>query len=324
MQRRCNNDDGAPVTVLYLAGAGRSGGTMIGKVLGQHQRLLYTGELRELWTPRLLGDRLCGCGTRLLDCDFWQTVFKEAYGGLSQIDTRWMNEMRLKYTRTRQTPAWLLRWRSNSMPDDLRQFSRLLMPLYRSLCHVTGKPVIVDASRSVAYGHILERIPSLDLRLVHLIRDARAVVFSWGRRRTGTTATRRVELARKRVLRAAVEWVAQNLLVEMSWGRDTAHYRRLRYEDFILHPRQEIGCLLRWLGQPEGDLAFIGDGMVQLGVDHSAAGNTYRLALGPTPLRLDDEWRTKMPARDRAIVEMMTWPLLKRYGYPLSLQGGAR
>lgn len=324
MQQRPNNDDGAPATVLYLAGAGRSGGTMIGKVLGQHQRMLYTGELRELRTPGLLVDRLCGCGTRLIDCDFWQAVFKAAYGGLAQIDARWMNEMRLKHTRTRQTPAWLLRWRSNSMPEDLKQFARLLEYLYRSLCQVTGKPVIVDASRSVAYGRILEHIPSLDLRVVHLIRDARAVVFSWGRRRTGTTATRQVELARKPVLRAAVEWAAQNLLVEMSWGRYPAHYRRLRYEDFILRPRQETGRLLRWLGQPEGDLAFIGDGTAQLGVDHSAAGNTYRLALGPTPLRLDDEWRTKMPARDRALVEMMTWPLLKRYGYPLATQGVSR
>ncbi len=305
----------APPAVLYLAGAGRSGGTMIGKVLGQHEQMLYVGELRELWTPGLLVDRLCGCGARLIDCDFWQRVFEDAYGGIAAIDADWMNQMRLKHTRTRHAPGWLLPWRTKHVSDDLGQFSGKLESLYAALRRASGKPIIVDASRLVAYGRVLERLPSLDLRIVHLIRDARAVAFSWGRRRTGTTASRTVELARKGALRGAIEWVAQNLLVEWSWGRDRLRYHRLRYEDFVLGPRQETMRLLRWLEQPESDLSFIADSCAHFGVDHSAAGNTYRLAVGPTPLRLDDEWQTRMPARDRALVEAIAWPLLKRYGY---------
>jgi hypothetical protein len=40
-----------------------------------------------------------------------------------------------------------------------------------------------------------------------------------------------------------------------------------------------------------------------------------RLSHGDVDLRLDEEWRAKMGARDRRIVSSLTWPLLKRYGY---------
>jgi hypothetical protein len=33
-------------------------------------------------------------------------------------------------------------------------------------------------------------------------------------------------------------------------------------------------------------------------------------------MRLDDEWRTAMPDRDRRLVTAMTYPLLRRYGFP--------
>jgi hypothetical protein len=36
---------------------------------------------------------------------------------------------------------------------------------------------------------------------------------------------------------------------------------------------------------------------------------------GPLRLRLDDAWRAGMPARDRRLVTLLTFPLLARYGY---------
>jgi hypothetical protein len=40
-----------------------------------------------------------------------------------------------------------------------------------------------------------------------------------------------------------------------------------------------------------------------------------RLNRGEVKLRLDDEWRRKMPPASRMIVSAMTWPFLLRYGY---------
>jgi len=50
-------------------------------------------------------------------------------------------------------------------------------------------------------------------------------------------------------------------------------------------------------------------------VQHTVAGNPVRMRSGPLKLRVDDAWRAAMPAADRRLVTLLTFPLLARYGY---------
>jgi len=50
-------------------------------------------------------------------------------------------------------------------------------------------------------------------------------------------------------------------------------------------------------------------------VQHTVAGNPVRMQSGPLKLRVDDAWRAAMPAGDRRLVTLLTFPLLARYGY---------
>jgi hypothetical protein len=43
-----------------------------------------------------------------------------------------------------------------------------------------------------------------------------------------------------------------------------------------------------------------------------------RFTRGDVLLRNDDRWRREMYRRDALVVTTLTWPLLRRYGYPLS------
>ena len=72
----------------------------------------------------------------------------------------------------------------------------------------------------------------------------------------------------------------------------------------------------RW-AYPESpdDLSFIADSTVTLKANHSVDGNPMRFKVGELTLRVDNEWRTALPRRQRAIVTALTWPLLARYGY---------
>jgi hypothetical protein len=36
---------------------------------------------------------------------------------------------------------------------------------------------------------------------------------------------------------------------------------------------------------------------------------------GVIALRLDEEWREKLPPKNRRVVTAISWPLLRRYGY---------
>ena len=48
----------APVTVLFIAGMGRSGSTILSRLLGQAPGVCYVGELCYLWDQGLTNDRM--------------------------------------------------------------------------------------------------------------------------------------------------------------------------------------------------------------------------------------------------------------------------
>jgi hypothetical protein len=50
--------DESPVRVLYFAGSGRSGTTVINNILGQLGGAFAAGELRYLWRRGVVEDRL--------------------------------------------------------------------------------------------------------------------------------------------------------------------------------------------------------------------------------------------------------------------------
>jgi hypothetical protein len=45
-----------------------------------------------------------------------------------------------------------------------------------------------------------------------------------------------------------------------------------------------------------------------------------RFATGPVIMRRDDDWRSALPPRQRALVGAVCSPLLRAYGYPLTVK----
>src|SRR5207245_4821641 len=78
--------DGRDPTVLYLGGVGRSGSTLVDRILGQVPGLFSGGEIRDLWARGLIENRQCGCGTPFRSCSFWTEVGRRAFGGWDRID----------------------------------------------------------------------------------------------------------------------------------------------------------------------------------------------------------------------------------------------
>src|SRR4051794_12356388 len=71
--------------VLYITGWGRSGTTILDNLLGQVDGFVSTGELHYVWKRGLRDNRLCGCGQPLRDCETWQQVFEQGFGGLDKV-----------------------------------------------------------------------------------------------------------------------------------------------------------------------------------------------------------------------------------------------
>jgi hypothetical protein len=108
-----------------------------------------------------------------------------------------------------------------------------------------------------------------------------------------------------------------NLATELLVARAAGPHLRLRYEDFVARPAEALARAAALAGVPEGRLPLTEPGALELGPSHSPSGNPARFQLGRVPLVLDDEWRTAMGALERGVVGALTWPLLRRYGYPL-------
>src|SRR5207247_7429001 len=86
-----------------------------------------------------------------------------------------------------------------------------LVPLYRAMQEVSGARYLVDASKDPQHAYILRSNPAFDVRMVHLIRDSRAVAYSWRRVRERPEIFWELRLMpRYPAVRTAFAWSATN------------------------------------------------------------------------------------------------------------------
>ena len=71
------------------------------------------------------------------------------------------------------------KFRSAQQQKNIEAYRRILTKLYCAIQSVSGSQVIVDSSKGPRYAMLLNEIPEIDLRVVHLVRDSRGVVYSW-------------------------------------------------------------------------------------------------------------------------------------------------
>jgi sulfotransferase family protein len=178
----------------------------------------------------------------------------------------------------------------------------------------------VDSSKHASLAFCLSRRPEVDLRVIHLVRDSRAVAYSWTTRVARPDASAESYMTTYSPLRAAGHWNAQNGAFQVL-ARRGAPVLRIRYEDVVADPAKTLGLIMSFAGlraDPPG-LTFLGgdDGgtWAELHASHTASGNPMRFTTGRLEIRRDERWRTAMPARQRRAVTALTLPLLAYYGY---------
>lgn len=309
------------VKVLYIAGFGRSGSTILDNLLGGVDGFFSAGELCYMWDHNLLDNGLCGCGRSLMECEVWGKVLAD--DDVAAIDTEEMARIERGGVRTRHLPLALLPRGRKVLASRLKGYARNLGTVYQSIQRTTSARMIVDSSKNPMYGRVLGTISSIDLYVVHLVRDPRAAAYSWSRKKLQPDRGEFGYMDQHAPAKSSMLWTLWNAASRAFWGRNQGRYLALRYEDFVADPREALTRILEMVGEGEADLPFVAGSAVALGVSHTVAGNPNRFKTGGIELRLDDEWKGRMRLRDRALVTLLTLPLLKRYGYPV-FTGGER
>jgi hypothetical protein len=323
------------VKVLYIGGYGRSGSTLLVQLLGQMEGLHSVGEMWNIWQQCFVENQLCGCGKPFRECSFWCAVVEEAYGGFDRLDLAEINRL----AHLMRSPQYLLpivypSLRTSVQRETIKNYQRYLTRLYSAIKSVSGNQMIVDSSKGPRYAMLLNEIPEIDLRVVHLVRDSRGVAYSWQKKRVKPEVYWKTEyMDRVDPFTAAILWNFTNLFMQsLDTGRHAARkggYLFVRYEDLIDAPRFWLAKILQLAGGNPDQInaqvnAVDGSGMVKMSADHSAGGNPSRYHQGAVTLRPDVEWLEKMPQLQQVLVTLMTAPLLHRYGYSTSLQAASQ
>ena len=311
--------------VLFVGGFGRSGSTLLDRLLGQIVGFVSLGEVKYLWQRGLVEDQLCGCGTPFRSCPFWTEVGERGFGGWARVDAPGMVTLMRGVDRHRYVPGLLVPKLSPSVSRTVRAAAPTLERLYGAIRDVSGARVLVDSSVDPSTALVLRRVPGIDLRLAHLVRDSRGVAASWAKRVVRPEVVGSTEyMPSYRPWSTAVRWSIDNLLFEAIRSGGVP-CELVRYETLVRDPRRTLAGLARFAGEDvRGGLGFVGEGSAELTTDHTVAGNPMRFTTGTLALRVDDAWRATMPPRSRRAVSALTWPLLRRYGYGTRASDGER
>jgi hypothetical protein len=314
------------VKVLSIVGSARSGTTILGNILGEVRGVANAGELRWLWQRGLTERMPCGCGLPPVECPRWSVVLDSARrkwlpaaddGAVAAaVDTmsRAQREILSRRNRLRAISAAAGR---NTGWEALLCTRAVMVDICTSLSEVSGASLVVDTSKLPHTAAILAGAADVDHYVLHVVRDPRAVAFSWQRRKALPVANGMTTMATMSPVASARNWVKACSGIELLRRyvpRD--RWMFTRYEDFVARPEATVDGVLAFLRVP-GRGPFVSPDTVQLGVNHTLAGNPNRFRTGPVRIAEDDEWKSRMTRRDRLVITAAALPMLVRYGYPI-------
>ena len=177
------------INIIYVASIGRSGSTLLESMLGAHPQIATTGEAH-IWPHeiRMGGVQPCGCGASVPDCTFWNAV-------QSQCDPLRQEGPSLDYFREAHNHGHTLRptrlrafgnTPTDALPerDLIRQYGDNNAAFFDAFASVTEAETgtrpewIVDASKDPYRLAWLARSGRFRIKVVHLVKDPRAFVYS--------------------------------------------------------------------------------------------------------------------------------------------------
>jgi hypothetical protein len=301
-----------PIRVLYVAGYGRSGTTVLDIALGQHPAVIGSGEIAELTRHVWRQNEYCACGQPVHDCGFWSPVLREWWQGHpTSLMARYENcQKRI------ESFAGLAKLSSGLGGKDLAFYGRHTSRLFEAMLSQAAKTTIVDSSKLPRRAMALALIPEIDLRVIHVVRDGRGVAWSLAKAyERDVRSGLQQEIKPKSVSRTALRWSMVNLETEyLSRRLGSERFMRLRYEDFVSNPAEAM----RKIGDfAELDFGDIGERLQQgetVRPSHQIAGNRLRMNASIS-LAKDEAWRSLMPRGQQAAFSRLCGWMLRRYGY---------
>lgn len=294
--------------LAYIGGWMRSGTTLLGELVGSLRSALALGEVSGVWGEAGAGGR-CSCGELIVECRTWAPAFgavKEKHGLCPQDSPEFADVIR-RVARTRSTSrlASLQGQPPKSWPTDVRRYVEVLGTMLETVRVESGAKLLVDSSK-LPPGFLLEKlIDGCDVRVVHIVRDPRAVAHSENKtRHSGGFATG--SPPGRSPLRSAIYWNGFNAAV--AWhAKQTDGYMRLRYEDLTDDPSSHLDRIAGFLELEPNE--WEARRQPDFGGSHIAVGNPSRFDGQVREIRRNSAWQHELSWKHRTVVSMATAPV---------------
>jgi hypothetical protein len=303
----------APIPVVYVAGSGHTGSTLLALLMDSHPQIACVGETSVKPKIRRRGDESahqCSCGELVVACPFWNSVAQQVQSQGQEFGTsRWTNDYRFEHPLARkvQNRACLsaagrqaVRWAAGHLPGyraRVAHIDRVNLAFMRAVLQVSGASVFGDTSKRLVRLVHLMRLPEVDTRLVLLVRDVRGYAASAKRRGFP-------------VFDAARTWQHDQLaFAAIARGLPPERVHRLRYEDLCGSPQNTLRALWSFCG--------VGDLPAPEFVDarqHHVLGNSMRMG-GEIRIRLDQSWRERLDRNEAQRILEIAGETNRKLGY---------
>jgi hypothetical protein len=313
-----NSQTADATNMAYILAVSFSGSTLLAMLLGSQSEATTVGEMR----APAVGEPdayLCSCGSPIRKCEFWREVNQRmAKRGISDFDitqarlsihdteNKYLHRLleplpRGRFLETVRTtglsvsPAW---------PAHLRNVHQRNSALVEALREITGAKVVVDSSKIALHLKYLLRSPDLRIKIIHLVRDGRAVTMSM----LGHGLKRNTR--QESVAAAALSWRRNNEAAERVLSElPRSQWVPLQYEQLCRDPEKTLRSLCQFLGMDANEITLDFRSRQQ-----HVLGNEMRLKSG-SDIRLDERWRSGLSGEDLGIFEEVAGDLNRKYGY---------
>ncbi len=305
-------------TIVYIAGTGRCGSTLLEMILSQLPGVLSVGEIRYLKERGFEQNRKTGEGVEFKQSPFWTKWVEHLYNG----DWQEAEQEALSCPLRMRQLLWPRVFRKSTRFESiLSRYGQYYHKVFSGLFDVSNADVIIDSSKIPTHGLAFSNFSDMQVKILHLKRDPRAVAYSWNKSKYDQG--KGGMMSRKNILSSSLEWAFIN-----DW---IGHYFKPSFEVFEIdyaelthNPHQEINKVIEFINptlkshnpiKPKGN-------SYEFKTSHpTVSGNPIRFDTGRIEIREDRRWKESMPMYQRALVNFV----IKTLGLiGLDGQGGTR
>lgn len=318
--------------LIYLAGPGHSGSTLLDMLLGGHREISALGEIHRFYLSLNKSSRphLCDCGKAMLQCPFWINVIERVahITGKSRENLQryfyttdpaninipddgkilYESSLPKRYSLdigrvlASVPPAWVY-WAAGHIHPRVKLYRRIAQNshlLFDAVRDVAKTPIIVDSTKNPIRLRTLFLERPLETKILYLIRDGRAVTHSRLRRHSVKMSD------------AAKIWLAEHkkqTLVQRDIPKDKI--LKVKYEDLCRRPEKELRRICTFLDveYDPGILAFWNTER------HAVGGNPMRFDQGGRAIKLNERWRAELSKTELYEFERVGGKVNRAFGY---------